>query len=335
MSNGQQPDNPLFALLHMASGLWLSRALWAAAHLRIADQMGDAPTPVGTIAAATGTDATNLKRLMDALVAANVFVATGGDAYAHGALSPFLKSDHPLSQRAFIDGIFGGEHYDSWGAIAWSLKSGGTAFDSVYGMPVFDWYSRHPEEAQRFSRAMEGTSRIIEAALLACWTPPPFELAVDVGGSRGTLIASLLAGAPNARGILFDLPDIADAVRPTLADPRIEAVGGDFFHSVPEGDLYLLKLILHDWTDEQSAAILRNIRAAIRPGGRVAIIENLLPDQIEPHPGYLMDLNMMVMTGGRERKAAEFAALLAQTGFRLESVTPTPTPIGVVQAVAV
>jgi hypothetical protein len=202
-------------------------------------------------------------------------------------------------------------------------------------MPVFDWYSRHAEEAQRFSRAMEGTTRIIEAALLACWTPPPFELAVDVGGSRGTLVASLLAGAPGAMGILFDLPDIADAVRPTLADPRIEAVGGDFFQAVPEGDLYLLKLILHDWTDEQASAILRNIRAAIRPGGRVAIIENLLPEQIEPHPGYLMDLNMMVMTGGRERTAADFAALLERTGFKLESVSPTPTPIGVVQGQAV
>jgi hypothetical protein len=335
MSNGQLQDNPLFALLHMASGLWLSRALWTAAHLKIADEIGDEPMPVAAIAAATGTDETNLKRLMDALVAANVFAAAGGDAYAHGPLSPFLKSDHPLSQRAFIDGIFGGEHYDSWGAIAWSLKSGGTAFDSVYGAPVFDWYSRHAEEAQRFSRAMEGSTRIIEAVLLACWTPPSFELAVDVGGSRGTLVASLLAGAPGARGILFDLPDIADAVGPTLGDPRIEAVGGDFFQSVPEGDLYLLKLILHDWTDEQCTAILRNIRAATRPGGRVAIIENLLPDQIEPHPGYLMDLNMMVMTGGRERKAAEFAALLERTGFRLESVTPTPTPIGVVQAVAV
>jgi hypothetical protein len=117
--------------------------------------------------------------------------------------------------------------------------------------------------------------------------------------------------------------------------PRIEAVGGDFFESVPEGDLYLLKLILHDWTDEQSLAILRSIRAAIRPGGRVAIVDTLLPEQVEPHPGYLFDLNMMVMTGGRERSAAEFGALLEQTGFRLESVTPTPTPMGVVQGIAV
>jgi hypothetical protein len=202
-------------------------------------------------------------------------------------------------------------------------------------MPVFDWYSRNGEQAQLFSHAMESTTRIIEAALMASWSPPPFELAVDVGGSRGTLLSALLARAPDARGILFDLPDIADAVRGSLGSDRIAAVGGDFFQSVPEGDLYLLKLILHDWTDAQSETILRSIRAAVRPGGRVVIIENILPDRPAEHPGYLMDLNMMVMTGGRERTAAEFQALLESTGFQVESVTPTPTPIGVVQAVAV
>jgi hypothetical protein len=271
---------------------------------------------------------------MNALVAAEIFVAAGEDSYGHSAVSPFLRSDNPISQRDFIASVFGGEHYAAWGALEESLTGGATAFDSLYGQPVFDWYNEHPQEAQSFSRAMEGTTRIVEAALLASWTPPPFELAVDIGGSRGTLLSALLARAPEARGILFDLPGIADSVRSGLPD-RIEAVGGNFFESVPEGDLYLLKLILHDWTDEQSLAILRSIRAAIRPGGRVAIVETLLPEQVEPHPGYLFDLNMMVMTGGRERSAAEFGALLEQTGFRLESVTPTPTPMGVVQGIAV
>lgn len=335
----QQPlfpqDNPLMALVGMASGLWVSRAIWAAAHLKVADAVRDDPTPLAEIAAATGAHEGNLRRLMNSLVSIGLFSAAGDDAYAHGASSPFLRSDHPLSQRSFIDAVFGGEHYESWGAIAASLTSGETAFDSVYGAPVFDWYSRHPEPAQLFSHAMEGTTRILEAALLASWSPPPFELAVDVGGSRGTLAQGLLDSSPDSRAILFDLPDIAAAVGPTLAGNRIEAVGGDFFQSVPEGDLYLLKLILHDWTDAQSETILRNIRAAIRPGGHVAIIENILPDAVGRHPGYLMDLNMMVMTGGRERTAGEFGALLERTGFRMESVTPTPTPMGVVQALAV
>jgi hypothetical protein len=333
----QQPfpqDNPLMALIGLASGLWVSRALWAAAHLKVADAVRDEATPLTEIAAASGTHPDSLRRLMNSLVSIGVFSSAGEDRYGHGELSAFLRSDHPLSQRSFIDAIFGGEHYASWGAIGESLRGGGTAFDSVYGMPVFDWYSRNPGPAQQFSHAMESTTRIIEMALLASWTPPPFELAVDVGGSRGTLAAGLLNFNPAGRAILFDLPDIVDAVRPTLANERMQAIGGNFFESVPEGDLYLLKLILHDWTDAQSETILRSIRAAIRPGGHVAIIENILPDQVGHHPGYLMDLNMMVMTGGRERTAAEFGALLERTGFRMESVTPTATPMGVVQAVA-
>lgn len=329
------PANPLEALIAMGSGLWVSRALWAAARLGIADAIGDEPTPLALIAEKTGAHPGNLKRLMNALVSLDLFRAAGEDRFSHGDQSPFLRSDHPMSQRAFIESVFGGEHYAAWGAIEESLRGGSTAFDTVYGIPVFDWYSRHPAEAQQFSRAMESTTRIIEAALLAVWTPPPFELAVDVGGSRGTLVAGLLGRNPEARGILFDLPDIVDAVQPTLSDARIEAVGGDFFKSVPEGDLYLLKMILHDWTDEQSEAILRSVRASIRPGGHVAIIEVVLPEQVGPDTGYLMDLNMMVMTGGRERSAADFGALLDRTGFRLESVTPTPLPLGVVQAVAV
>lgn len=328
-------SNPMLALIEMASGLWVSRALWAAAHLKIADAVGDEATPVAAIASATGTREPELRRLMDALVSVGVFCAAGDGHYAQGEMSLFLKSDHPLSQRAFVDTIFGGEHYAGWGAIDRSLTDGGSAFEHVYGTRVFDWYGRHPAEAQRFSGAMAATTMLIETMLLAAWTPPPFTRAVDVGGSRGPLLAGLLAREPQARGVLFDLPEIADAVRGDIGDPRIDVVGGDFFEGVPEGDLYLLKLILHDWTDEESAAILANVRKAIRPGGRIAIIEAILPESIEAHPGYLMDVNMMVMTGGRERSAADFAALLERTGFALESVTATPTPMGVVQAVAV
>jgi len=327
-------SNPLFALVEMASGLWVSRALWAAAELGVADAIGNEPATLEEIAAATGAREEPLRRLMKALVSVGLFTAAD-DRFGHNDTSIFLKSDHPLSQRPFLRSVFGGEHYAGWGALGQSLTEGGTAFDHLYGRPVFDWYGDHPAEAEAFSRAMRSTTLLIETLLMAAWSPPPFELAVDVGGSRGTLVAGLLARAPEARGILFDLPEIADAVRPEIAEPRIAVVGGDFFESVPAADLYLLKLILHDWDDERSEAILRNIRAAIRPGGRVVIIDALLPEAVENHPGFLMDLNMMVMTGGKERTAAEFTALLEQTGFRLESITPTPTPMGIVQAVAV
>jgi hypothetical protein len=335
MADAAVQENPIETILRIGAGLWQSRALWAAARLRIADAIGDEPEAVEEIAARTGTRPDKLRRLLNALASAGFFACDPEGRFAHSDLSRLLRADHPLSQRAFVESVFGNEHYAAWGDIEQSLRSGVTAFDHHYGMGVFPYFSAHPEAAALFSEAMTGTTRLIEAVLLATYAPPPFTLAMDVGGSQGTLLAGLLSRHPEAKGILFDLPDLVDQVRPGIANDRIEAVGGDFFKRVPEADLYLLKLILHDWTDEQSETILGNIRAACRPGAHVAIIESVLPETPAPHPGYLMDLNMMVMTGGRERKASEFGVLLEHQGFRVEKVTLTPSLLSVVEAVAV
>jgi hypothetical protein len=334
MTDIPPPENPIETILRIGGGLWQSRALWAAARLRIADGVGDAPATIEEIAGKTGTRPDMLERLLNALAAIGIFARGEDGLYAHSDLSLLLRSDHPLSQRAFVESVFGNEHYEGWGAIDQSVRTGETGFSRHYGADVFAYFTANPEAGQLFSEAMTGTTRLMEAVLLATYAPPPFSLAVDVGGSQGTLVAGLLGGAPEARGILFDLPDLIERVRPNLANDRIEAIGGDFFKSVPEADLYLLKLILHDWTDAQSEAILANIRKAIRPGGHVVIIESILPETVQPHPGYFMDLNMMVMTGGRERKASEYGAMLEKTGFRLEKVVPTPTLLSVVEAVA-
>src|SRR3954447_13761942 len=332
MTDIPAPENPIETILRIGAGLWQSRALWAAARLRIADGIGDAPATVEEIAGKTGTRPDMLERLLNALAAIGIFARAEDGLYAHSDLSLLLRSDHPLSQRAFVESVFGNEHYEGWGAIDQSVRTGETGFSRHYGADVFAYFTANPEAGQLFSEAMTATTRLMEAVLLATYTPPAFSLAVDVGGSQGTLISGLLGANPEARGILFDLPDLVERARPKLAGDRIEAIGGDFFKSVPEADLYLLKLILHDWTDEQSEAILANIRKAIRPGGHVVIIESILPEIVQPHPGYFMDLNMMVMTGGRERKASEYAAMLEKTVFRLEKVVPTPALLSVVEA---
>ena len=329
------PENPIETILRIGAGLWQSRALWAAARLRIADAIGDEPRGAAELAEAIGARPDMLERLLNALAAIGLFARGEDGRYGHSGLSRLLRSDHPLSQRAFVDSVFGDEHYEGWGEIEQSVRTGETGFSRHYGTDVFAYFTANPAAGQLFSEAMTATTRLMEAVLLATYSPPPFTLAVDVGGSQGTLISGLLGAAPEARGILFDLPDLIERVRPGLAGGRIEAIGGDFFQSVPGADLYLLKLILHDWTDTQSEAILANIRKAIRPGGHVVIIESILPESVQPHPGYFMDLNMMVMTGGRERKASEYGAMLERTGFRLERVVPTPTLLSVVEGVAV
>jgi hypothetical protein len=327
---------PADMIMQMASGLWVSRAIWAACRLGIPDALAVAPMGIDALAAATRTRPDMLRRLMNALCASGVFERREADLFAHNSLSHVLRRDHPASQRAIVEIVFGDEHYEAWGVLDETVKTGVTAFDACYGIPVFDYFGEHPERAAAFSEAMTSSTRMLEEAIMAAHRFEPFELAVDVGGSKGTLLRSILARHPKANGIIFDLPEIVDALHPSLEGTRITAEAGNFFESVsPGGDLYLLKFILHDWTDEQCAVILKNVRAAVRPGGRIALFEMVLPDAPVPHPGWFMDLNMMAMTGGRERNVAEYEALLVRAGFRIKTVTGTASAMSVIEAVAV
>lgn len=330
---GGQPGNPLERLLALGGGLVVSRAIWAAARLGVADAI-DGSASAAAIAERIGAPPDHLRRLLNVLVSTGVLTVSPDGDYGHSDMSPFLRADHPLSQKRFIEVVFGGVDYRAWEAIDQSVRSGETAFDRVFGRPVFDWYADHPDLAARFGEAMTASTLLFESALLATWTPPPFTVAVDIGGSGGTLLANVLRAQPTARGILFDRPDVV--ARLDRLDARVEAVGGDFFVEVPAGDLYLLKFILHDWDDDQCRSILANVRRAIATDGRLVVVENVLPEVPRPgEAGYLLDLTMMVMTGGRERTATEFAALLAACGFRMERVVETPVPLSVIEAVAI
>jgi hypothetical protein len=329
---------PAAAIMDMAAGLWLSRAIWLAAHFGIADLIQDDPVPVKSLAQASGVREDMLRRVLLALSAHAVFRRGTGDRFGHTNLSNVLRSDHPQSQRAFVDSVFGGEHFQAWAAIDRTLREGRTAFEAQWGMRAFDWYAANPERRDLFAKAMTGITLSTEAPVLAAHIFSPFSLAVDIGGSAGSLLRGLLARHPQAQGILFDLPGTIDAMKDNLArqaeGARIAPIGGDFFESVPEGgDLYLLKFILHDWNDDQCLTILANVRRAIRSGGRIAVLEMVLPDDGSPHPGWLMDLNMMAMTGGRERTASQYRHLLEAARFEVSRITPTQSPMSVVEAI--
>lgn len=332
--------NPVETVMQMASGFWVSRALWCACRLGVADALGDEPQPVEDLAQKVGAEPDSLRRLLNALSAFGVFARDGDGRFAHTPVSRVLRSDDPASQRAFVESVYGDEHYEAWGVIDQSLRTGRTAFDLKYGMPVFDYFGAHPGSAGLFGRAMSSATKIVEQAIFEAHRFQPFQLAVDVGGSLGSLLRGVLARHPEGRGILFDRPELIAQAKAVWAGTteaaRTEMVAGDFFDSVPEGgDLYLLKFILHDWTDAQCGQILTNIREAIGSGGRLAVFEMVLPDEPAPHPAWLMDLNMMAMTGGRERSIAGYDALFERAGFRRDRVTPTTSPMTVVEAVPV
>lgn len=331
--------NPVEAVMQMASGFWVSRALWGACRLGVADAIDDEPQPVERLAQKVGAEPDSLRRLLNALSAFGVFARDGEDRFAHTPLSRVLRSDDPATQRSFVESIYGDEHYEAWGVFDQTLRTGRTAFDLKFGKPVFEYFGEHPQSAQLFSQAMTATTKIVEQSMFEAHSFRPFTLAVDVGGSLGSLLRGVLARHPDAEGILFDRPRLVEQAEAVWAGTpeasRMRAVGGDFFEAVPEGgDLYLLKFILHDWTDQQCVQILKNIRSAIRPDGRLAVMEIVLPDNPEPHLGWLMDLNMLAMTGGRERTVAEYAKLFDAAGFRRDRVTRA-VPMSVVEAVPV
>jgi O-methyltransferase domain/Dimerisation domain len=337
MATRDDPMSPMNLSLPAIVGFRLSRALWLAARLRVADAMGAGPMPVDDIADACGAHPASLKRLLNALAAAGLFERDEHGCFALTPAGEPLRSDHPRSQRAWLEVMLGGEHYEAWGAMETSLRTGQTAFEARYGTPFFDYHRAHPAAGRAFAEAMGATTRAFEDAVLDADPFPEFDLAVDVGGSHGSLLGRLLERRPQARGVLFDVPEVIHdwrAQAPNDLDGRITAVGGDFFRAVPGGgDLYLLKFILHDWDDERAAAILRRVREAVAPRGALALVEMVLPEWPTEHPGWLMDLNMLALTGGRERTESELATLLDQAGWRLERTAATASPLSVVVAV--
>jgi hypothetical protein len=271
------------------------------------------------------------------LTACGYFVCDERGRYGLTSTGALLGSDHPQSQRAYVDSIWGGAHYEAFSCLADAIRTGKSAFELRHGALVFDWLPQHPEEAALFARAMGATTAALENVVVAAHDFGAFTRLIDVGGSHGSLAIRLLGAQPQATGLIFDLPDVIETGRSTwstsTAAKRISGEGGNFFDRVPAGgDLYVLKFILHDWPDDKCARILRNVRTVMAPQGRIAVIDNVLPEKLAPHLGWTTDILMLAMTGGRERTAAEFDRLFADAGFERSRLTETPAGVGVVEA---
>jgi len=325
--------------LQLASGNWVTQMIHVAAELAIADQLaaaGPAGLSAEELAAACDADGDALFRLLRGLASLGMFAETEPHRFVLTPLAELLRSDHPGSQRQFAR-MLGGEHYEAWSDLLHSVRSGESAFQHHFGEPVFPWYGHHPERGAIFDGAMTDFSRQESQALVAAYDFSGIEHLIDVGGGRGLLLQTVHQQNQGLRGTLFDQAAVVEALPvPSDLEGRLQIVSGDFFQAVPAGgDAYLLKHILHDWSDAACLTILGHIRNGLAPGGRVLILEQVIPPGNDPAPAKLLDLNMLVMTdGGRERSPAEYQQLLEQAGLRLQAIHPTPSPISVVEAVA-
>ncbi|MEU8165661.1 methyltransferase [Micromonospora sp. NPDC049004] len=304
--------------------------------LAVADQLIEGPLPVDVLARRVGADPGALTRGLRALAGRGIFTEVTPEVFGLTPLAEPLRSDHPFSVRECFP-LMPPDIY-SWARLTHSLRTGETAFGHVHGgTRYYDHFADHPYECVRFERSAESVNPFVLRTVAPALDLGTARTLVDVGSGHGTFVAGLLARHRELRAILLDLPHVvteAPAVlaRAGVAD-RCEVRGGSFFDPLPEGaDVYLLKTIIHDWPDEQAAAILRNVRAAARPDSRLVIVESVSRYGNHDDTGKVMDVKALALFGGRTRTEPEFRALLDDAGFRLSRITPTSS-MSVLEAV--
>jgi hypothetical protein len=328
---GEMLDRPqeLQSWLHEITGL--QAMLHAIASTRLLDQWDTQSVPLRELAARVGIEEALLGRLINLLASQGVLDIAPDGAICHTPRSRALqamRSSIMVHQMSLQSGLRLGE----------AMRAGKTAFEVCFGQPVFEYLAANPEQADYFAQRMSQITVHDEPLILEQLEFEPFRLAVDIGGSHGTLLLGLLAKYPDARGIVFDLPDVAaraaERLRTHPQGHRIETVGGDFLRSVPAGgDLYLVKQILHNWDDAQCISILKSVRDAIVPGGRLVVIDRLLPETIAPDMAFVWDLLMMIWSTGRERSLSRFRELLGSAGFAVDKVTVNAGRMSVIEAI--
>jgi orsellinic acid C2-O-methyltransferase len=269
-------------------------------------------------------------------------VATETDeGFALTPMGAYLRADAPDSMRNWA--VLWGRPmiWSAWGRLTDSVRTGETAPQLIAGLGTFEWVAQDPEGAAIFNRSMQELTVRVSRAIASAYDFSGLRTVVDVGGGHGALLPAILRASPQLAGVVYDLPQCAEGAdaflrAEGLAD-RCRFEAGDFFERVPPGaDLYLIKSVIHDWDDAKSRAILARCREAMRPDSRLLLIEILAPERLTGTPFEPMivgsDLNMMVMTGGKERTETEYRVLVESAGLTVARVVPTPGAMSIIEA---
>ena len=328
---------PHVQLIQMGTGAWVNAVVYAAAKIGLADQLAAGSRNAAELAGPMRLHAPSLHRLMRTLASLGILTERDSQRFALTPMGEALKTGAPGSARATVI-AFGGAFWHGWEEIVYSLETGNTGFDKAHGMPLFEYLRQHPAEASDFSEAMVGFHGEEPPAVAQAYDFSGFKNVVDVGGATGNLLAAILSSHAGPRGVLFDMPHVVgDApalLKARRVEDRVTIEAGDFFETVPAGgDCYLLSHIIHDWNEGRCLTILGHCRKAIKAGGRLLLIEMVLPAGDTPHPGKVLDMVMLVFPGGQERTEAEYGDLLGKAGFQLNRVVPTASAVSVVEAV--
>jgi hypothetical protein len=321
----------------IATGYIASTALYAAVKLSIPDHLTAGPQAAADLARKTGANEDAIYRILRLLSSVGIFEEVATRRFANNLASETLRTGDSASVYHMTLWMTNPFHFRVYADAMHSVTTGQPAVEKTLGMPVFDYFPRDPELSEIFNNAMTAFSAFVIPAALQAYDFSGVGVLVDVAGGHGQVLTSILQRYPAMRGILCDLDHVIAGAVPRIAQAgvadRCEARVCDIFQAVPAGgDAYIMKHIIHDWDDERATTILQNIRKAMKPGGRVILLESVLQSANQPDFGKLIDLEMLLMPGGRERTEEEFRALFARAGYRMTHVVPTQSPLSVIEA---
>jgi hypothetical protein len=328
MAEDQRSESSLQDIVY---GYMPAQIVYTAARLNVADELAAGPRTLTELAAATSTHPPSLHRLLRGLAALNAVTELGDDRFELGPAGHELRGDTPNSIKASVLWFGSPEMMRAWGELEYSVRTGKASWDHVFGTKPFEYLSANPERYELFHSAMADRARVAAPAIASGYDYSRFGTLMDVGGGNGQLLSLILEATPGLRGILFDHPTGVGAAEANLravgVGDRCEVVAGDFFVEVPAGaDAYLMKTVIHQWNEDESATILGNVRKVIPKDGSLLLVERVLPARVESDDvrrSFLHDLNVLVTTAGKERTEAEFRALLEASDFELTEVVAT------------
>jgi multifunctional cyclase/dehydratase/O-methyltransferase len=325
-------------LLMMMTSKWVSASLYAVAKLGVADALIAGARTVEDLATGLACQPEMLRRVMRVMACYGVFAEQADGRFGNSPSSECLRSDLPGSLRAMA--IWSGEEatWQPYAHIVHTMRTGQPAFEKIHGQPVFEWLEGQNEINDVFDSAMTTFTELSVEEIVSDYDFSRFGVIADLGGGRGQLLTTVLAAHSEARGILFDRPQVIakaiDSLDPAVRD-RLDLAGGDFFVSVPpDADVYVMRTVLHDWDDNECTRILGSIRKEMigRPQARLLILDAVISPGNSWDLGKLIDIEMMIITGGRERSADEWRKLLARSGFHIEAIIPTSLPLSLIEA---
>ncbi|MBW4575133.1 MAG: methyltransferase [Aphanothece sp. CMT-3BRIN-NPC111] len=344
LQNNNQTDNDQVSLpvelRQLITGYFASQSIYVAAKLGIADLLKDGAKNSDQLAQSTGAHPRSLYRLMRVLASVGVLTEIADNRFELTPMGELLRTDVPDSLRTAAI-LFGEEPYRACADLHYSVMTGNTAFNHIYGMGHFEYLSQNAEAGETFNQAMTQLTTQVHSAVVSAYDFSGINRIVDVGGGHGLLLASILKANPHMTGVLFELPFATEGAQRLLeaegVGERSEVIVGNFFESeVPQGgDAYLLKSVIHDWDDDRSRTILKNCHKSMSKDAKLLVIERVLPAGNKPSVAKINDLVMLVVAGGCERTGLEYQELFEASGFQLTNIIPTPSGFSVIEGIPV